>query len=145
MEHHIAEHQRCLCGGLIQDGGLNFGWEFPGILMHAWFLDGIDGDGRFLVDDMIIYHHGRFFLTRASSLKDKLLHAAHEDFLAVHFDAYFSLLEEFTWEGIQKDMYHELCLDIYMGDPGEFLEKTQESLYVEKDLLFPLHEVLDQL
>ena len=49
---------------------------------------------------MIIYHHGRLFLTRVSSFKEKLLHAAHEDFLAVHLDAYFALLEEFNWDGI---------------------------------------------
>ena len=55
-------------------------------------MDGLDGDGRYLVDDMIIYHHGRLFLTRASSLKETLLHAAYEDFLAMHLDAYFSLL-----------------------------------------------------
>ena len=87
MEHHISEHQRYLCGGLIQDGGLNFGWVFPRILMHAWFLDGLDGDGRYLVDDMIIYHNGRLFLARDSSLKEKLLHAACEDFLAIHLGA----------------------------------------------------------
>ena len=57
---------------------------------------------------MVIYSYGRIFLTRASSLKEKLLHAAHEDFLAMHMDAYFSLLEEFTWEGIQHDLYHHM-------------------------------------
>ena len=56
-------------------------------------MDGLDGDGGHLVDDMSIYHHGRLFLARATSLKGKLLHAAHEDFLAMHLDAYSALLE----------------------------------------------------
>ena len=51
-------------------------------------LDGLDGDGRYLLDAMIIYHHGRLFLARVSSLKEKLLHATHEDFLAMHLDAF---------------------------------------------------------
>ena len=78
--------------------------------MHD-ILDGLDGDDKYLVDDMIIYHHGRLFLTRISSLKEKLLHAAHEDFLAMHLGAYSALLEEFIWEGIQHGLYKhmEIC------------------------------------
>ena len=68
--------------------------------MHCMILDGPNGYGIYLVDDMIIYHHGKLFLTKTSSLKEKLLHAAHVDFLAMQWDAYFALLEDFTWEGI---------------------------------------------
>ena len=57
-------------------------------------------DDEYMVDDMVIYSHDRVFLTRASSLKDKFLHATHEDFFSMHFDAYLSLAEEFIWEGI---------------------------------------------
>ena len=63
------------------------------------------GDDRYMVDDVVIYYYGRILLTRSSSLKEKLLHATHEDFSSVHFDAYFLLMEEFTWEGIQHDIY----------------------------------------
>ena len=54
-------------------------------------LDDPDGDDRYMVYDMVIYSYGRVFLTRASKLKEKLLHAAHEDFFSMHFDAYLSL------------------------------------------------------
>ena len=60
------------------------------------------------MDDMIIYHHGRLFLTRVSSLEETLLHVAYEDFLAMNLDAYFALLEEFTWEGIQHDIHQNM-------------------------------------
>lgn len=60
---------------------------------------------KYMVDDVVIYSHGRVFLTRASSLKEKFLLAAHEDFLSMHYDAYLSLAEGFTWEGIQHDIF----------------------------------------
>ena len=58
-----------------------------------------DGGDRYMADDMVIYSYGKIFLSRSSSLKEKLLHAAHEDFSSMQFDAYFHLMEEFTWEG----------------------------------------------
>ena len=64
-------------------------------------LDDPDGDDRYMVDDVVIYSNGRIFLTRASSLKEKLLLATHEGFFSIHFDAYRYLAEEFIWEGIQ--------------------------------------------
>ena len=63
-------------------------------------LDDPEGDDRYVVDDMVIYSHGRVFFTRGSSLKEKLLHAAHEDLFSMHLDAYLALAEEFIWEGI---------------------------------------------
>ena len=52
-------------------------------------LDDLDGDERYMVNDVVIYSYCRILLTRSSSLKEKLLHAAHEDFSFMHFDAYF--------------------------------------------------------
>ena len=88
------------------------GLSIPQDLDACMILDDQEGDERYMVDDMVIYCYGRIFLTRVSSLKEKFLHAAHEDFLAMHLDAYFSLLEEFTWEGIHHDIYHhmEICI-----------------------------------
>ena len=74
--------------------------EYSKDLGACMILDDPDGDDDYIVDDVVIYSHGRIFLTRASKFKEKLLHAAHEDFLSMHYDAYFSLAEEFTWEGI---------------------------------------------
>ena len=75
-------------------------------------LNDLYGDDRYMVDDVVIYSYGRIFLTRSSSLKEKLLHASHEDFFSMHFDAYLALAEEFIWEGIQQDMYQhkERCI-----------------------------------
>ena len=79
--------------------------EYSKDLSACMILDGPDGDDRYMVDDMVIYSYGRVFLNRASELKEKLLHAAHEDFFSMHFDAYLSLEEEFIWEGIQHDIF----------------------------------------
>ena len=60
------------------------------------------------MEDVVIYSYGRIFLARVSSLKEKLLLAAHKDFFSRHYDAYLSLVEEFTWEGIQQDIYQHV-------------------------------------
>ena len=78
------------------------------MLFRSIILDDPNGDDKYMVDDMVIYYYDIVFLTRVSSLKEKLLHATHEDFLAMHLDAYFSLLEEFMWEGIQHDIYQHM-------------------------------------
>ena len=75
--------------------------EYSKDLGACMILDDPDRDDECMVDDMVIYSHGRVFLTRGSSLKEKLLHAAHEDLFSMHCDAYLALVEEFIWEGIQ--------------------------------------------
>ena len=82
--------------------------EYSKDLDACMILNDPEGDDRYMVDDVVIYSYGGFFLTRASSLKKKLLHAAHEDFLSKHFDAYLSLVEEFIWEGIQHDIFQHM-------------------------------------
>ena len=74
--------------------------EYSKDIGACMILDDLEGDNRYMVDDGVIYSYGRFFLTRASKLKEKLLHAAHQDFFPMHFDAYLPLVEEFIWEGI---------------------------------------------
>ena len=82
--------------------------EYSKDLRACMILDDPDGDDIYMVEDMVIYSDGRFFFTRASNLKEELLHAAHEDFFSMHFDAYFSLEEEFLWEGIQYDIFQHM-------------------------------------
>ena len=82
--------------------------EYSKDLGACMILDDLEGDDRYMVDDEVIYSYGRVFLTKASELKEKLLHAAHVDFLSMHFYAYHSLMEEFTWEGIQQDVYQHM-------------------------------------
>ena len=77
-------------------------------LSACMILYELDGDYRYIVDDVVIYSYGRIFLTRSSSLNEKMLHAAHEDFSSMKFDAYFHLMAEFTWEGIQQDIYQHM-------------------------------------
>ena len=79
--------------------------EYSKDLGACMILDYPDRDDRYMVDDMVIYSYGKVFLTRASKLKEKLLHSAHEDFFSMHFDAYLFLAEEFIWEGIQHDIF----------------------------------------
>ena len=67
--------------------------EYSKDLGACMILDDPEGDHRYMVDDEIIYYYLKIFLTRASELEEKLLHA---NFLFMHFDAYHSLMEEFT-------------------------------------------------
>ena len=73
-------------------------------------------------------------MTRASSLKEKLLHVAHEDFLAMHLDAYFALLEEFTLEGILYDLHQHMdrCISQIIFDrlsqPLPYSLEVRESI-----------------
>ena len=71
-------------------------------------LDDLDRDDEYMVDDVVIYSYGRVFLTGASKLKDNLLHAAHEEFISINYDAYISLAEDFTWEGIHHDIFQHM-------------------------------------
>ena len=82
--------------------------EYSKDLGACMILDDPNGDDRYMVNDMVVYSYGRFFLTRASKLKENLLHATHEDFFSMHFDAYISLAEEFIWEGIQHDIFQHI-------------------------------------
>ena len=63
------------------------------------------------VRDEVIYYHGRIFLSRASKLKEKLLHVAHQDFLFNHtysMRAYNTIREGYTWEGFEEEIYQNL-------------------------------------
>ena len=82
--------------------------EYSKDLGAFMILDDPDGDDQYMVDDMVIYYYDKFFLTMTSTLNKKLLHASHEDFLGMHLDAYLALLEDFTWEGIQHDIYQHM-------------------------------------
>ena len=64
-------------------------------------LDGHVGDESDGVVDGGIYYHDMIFLTWIFKNKKRDLHAALVGFLSMHFDAYHSLMKEFTWEGIQ--------------------------------------------
>ena len=66
--------------------------EYSKDLGTCMILDDPDGYDRYMVDDVFIYSYGRIFLTRSSSLKEKLLHTTHEDFSSMHLDAYFHLM-----------------------------------------------------
>ena len=74
--------------------------EYSKDLGACMILDDPNGDDGYMVVGEVIYSYGRVFFTRFSEVKRKLLHAAHVDFLSMHFDAFHSLMEEFTWEGI---------------------------------------------
>ena len=106
-----APHCRSLALSLRR---IDLDWRSQLLVEYSKDLDAcmnIDEPGRddeYIVEDVIIYSYGIIFLTKASELKKKLLHATHEGFLAMHFDAYFALIEEFTWEEIQHDLYQHM-------------------------------------
>ena len=51
--------------------------EYSKDLGACMILNDPDGDDRYMVDDVVIYSYGKFFLNIAYELKKKLLHAAH--------------------------------------------------------------------
>ena len=68
------------------------------------------------VRDDVIYYHGRIFFSGASKLKDKLLQAAHEDFLFSHtcsLRAYHTIMEGYFWKGLEEEIYQHMrrCMD----------------------------------
>ena len=82
--------------------------EYSKDIFSRKVLDGHLSDGRYAVRDGVIYYHSRIFLTRASKLKEKLLHVAYEDFLPSHIDfirAYHIIMEVFTWEGFKEEIH----------------------------------------
>ena len=54
--------------------------EYSKDLGACMILDDPEGDDRYMVDDEVIYSYGRVFLTKASELKENILHVAHVDF-----------------------------------------------------------------
>lgn len=71
-------------------------------------LDGHAGDESDGLMDGDIYYQDMIFLTWIFKHKKRDLHVALVGFLSMHLDAYHSLLEEFTWEGIQQDVYQHM-------------------------------------
>ena len=65
--------------------------EYSKDLGACMILDELDGDDRYMVDDVVIYSYGKVLLTRASKLKEKLLHATHEDYFPCIFMHVFPL------------------------------------------------------
>ena len=68
------------------------------------------------VRDGVIFYHGRIFFPRASKLKEKLLHAAQEDFLfspTCSMRAYHTIMEGYFWMGFEEEIYQHMmrCMD----------------------------------
>ena len=62
----------------------------------------------YLVQEGVIYHHGRIFLSRASKLKEKLLQRAYEEFCFSHkysMKIYNIIMRSFDWEGFDGELH----------------------------------------
>ena len=67
------------------------------------------------------------------------------NFLSMHFDAYHSLMEEFTWEGIQQDGYHHIWRDMHSrDDDGEVVTTTSLLIESEGELSVEPFQLNDQ-
>ena len=58
----------------------------------------------YLVQEEVIYHHGRIFLSRSSKLKQKLLQRAYKEFCFSHMYSmrmYNIIMRSFDWEGLK--------------------------------------------
>ena len=79
--------------------------------------------------DEVIYYHGRIFLSRASKLKEKLLQRAHEEFLFSHtysMRAYNTIMESYTWEGFEEELYQHLKRFMDHVEMGEIHDSMKE-------------------
>ena len=77
-------------------------------IFTCMILDGQLHEEEYLVSDGVIFYHGRIFLSGASKLKEKLLQAAHEDFLfnpTCSMRAYHTIMEGYFWEGFEEEIY----------------------------------------
>ena len=62
----------------------------------------------YLVQEEVIYHHGRVFLSRASKLKQKILQRAYKEFFFSHMYSmriYNIIMRIFDWEGLKEELY----------------------------------------
>ena len=62
----------------------------------------------YLVQEGVIYHHGRIFLSRASKLKKKLLQRAYKEFCFSHMypmRIYNIIMRSFDWEGLKEELH----------------------------------------
>ena len=77
--------------------------------LFTWMIldDQIHEEG-YLVQEGVIYYHGRIFLSGASNLKEKLLQRAYEEFFFSHtysMKAYNTIMERYTWKGFEEELY----------------------------------------
>ena len=90
--------------------------EYSKDLFTCMILDDQFHEDGYSVRDGVIYYHGRIFFPRASKLKEKLLQAAHEDFLfspTYSLRAYHTIMEGYFWEGFEEEIYQHMrrCMD----------------------------------
>ena len=110
--------------------------EYSKDLGACMILDDPDRGDEYMLDDVVIYSYGKAFFPRASKIKEKLLHTTHEDFLSMHYDAYLSLAEEFTWEGIQHDIFQHMERCIAQMVTERRSQSLPYSLEVREDFQF---------
>ena len=108
--------------------------EYSKDIFSCRILDGQLLDGRYTLRDGVIYYQSRIFLTRASKLKGKLLHAKYEVFLSSHTDfmrAYHTIMEGFTWEGFKEEINQHIrrCMDyLEIEERHNSLEELSQPL-----------------
>ena len=82
--------------------------EYSKDLFTCMILDDQLHEEGYSFRDGVIYYHGRIFLFGASKLGEKLLQAAHEDFLFSHtfsLRAYHTIMEGYFWKGFEVEIY----------------------------------------
>ena len=91
-------------------------------IFTCMILDNELHEEGYLVKDEVIYYDGRIFLSRAFKLKEKFLQKAHEDFLFSHtysMRAYKTIMESYTWEGFEEELYQHLNYPFHREDSKE--------------------------
>ena len=81
------------------------------------------------VRNEVIYYHDMIFLPRASKLKEELLQVAHKYFLFSHtysMRAYHTVMEGYTWEGFEEEIYQHLKICMDHVEMGEIHNCTKE-------------------
>ena len=100
--------------GFSNMGGINMDWksqllvDYSKDLHTCMILDDQLHDEGYLVQDGIIYDHGRIFLSRASKLKEKLLQRAYEELCFNHtysMKLNNIIIRIYYWEGFEGELY----------------------------------------
>ena len=98
-------------------------------LRTCMILDDQLHEEGYLVQEGVIYDHGRIFLSRASKLKGKFLQRAYEDFCFSHtysMKIYNIIMRSFTWEGFEGELnqnFQECMSHVELGQQHDSMKE----------------------
>ena len=90
----------------------------------------------YLVQEEVIYHHGRIFFSRAFKLEKKLLRRAYKELCFSHMHSmriYNIIMRSFDWEGFKEELHQHFqeCMSyVELGQPGTLCKSHFSHLFL---------------